>query len=179
VTVLVALESETGVHVGCDSYVGDGANRDVMAEKWFRRGPLLVASAGSVYAGQVAEFGVQFRAQRKTESDLEYVVIAVAEPIRVVHRATGTKLDGDSFVVAYNGRAYWIGDDYGVHRSLYGYVCAGAGEQFAAGSLATSAGRPPEARVRAALEAAAKHCTIVRSPFHVTFVATPPKRARR
>ncbi len=169
-TCIVALEADRGVWIGSDSYVGSDAVRDTMGAKWFQRGPLLLASAGSIYAGQVAEFGVQFRVKRKHESDLEYIVLAVAEPLRAIHRAVGIKLDGDNFIAAYGGRAYWIGDDYGVHRSLFGYVCVGAGEQFASGSLATDTAMNPRARVLAALGAAAKHCSQVDPPFHVTFV---------
>lgn len=178
-TAIAALETSDGVWIGCDSHVGDESWKDLMGVKWFRRGPVLVASAGAMWVGQVAEYGTQFRAQRKNENDHAFVCLAVVEPIRVALKATETKMDEDTFVIAYRGGVYWVGDDFGVHRSLHGYVTAGAGESYAAGSLASTAGAAPRTRVELALAAAGKHCTVVAPPYHVTFVPSYAARKSR
>lgn len=175
-TAIAALEVPgEGVWIGSDSHVGDESWRDLMGPKWFRRGSILVASSGGLRSGQVTEYGTKFRRQRGHESDHEFVCVGIVEPMRQILHASGTKIGEDAMIIAYNGGAYWVDGEFGVHRSAHRYVTTGAGEHLAAGSLASTEGLPPRKRVESALAAAARHSPLVYAPFHLCFVPALPK----
>jgi ATP-dependent protease HslVU (ClpYQ) peptidase subunit len=75
-----------------------------------------------------------------------------------------------SMIVVLDAKAFEVGFDGGVRRSLRGVVAIGAGESFALGALHALAQEPPERRVRAALAAAAEWSPHVVRPFHVVRV---------
>lgn len=176
-TCIAAIEVDGGAWIGSDSYIGGDVYRDVLnGPKWFVRGPLVIASSGGLYAGQVAEYGPKFRAQRRGEPDQHYLAVAVVDPIRVAHLATNADAKEVSFLIAYNGGVYVICTDYGIYRPQYGYAAAGAGEQFALGSLASPVRGSPQRRLITALKASAKHASCVTAPFHTLFVPALPTR---
>lgn len=72
---------------------------------------------------------------------------------------------GGVFLVGFRQNLYRISSDYQVGRAADGYDAVGCGDQQALGSLFSTVGRAPEARVRTALNAAEHHSAGVRGPF--------------
>ena len=85
---------------------------------------------------------------------------------------------GGTFLVGVVGRLFRVDCDYQVGETLCGYDAVGSGEGIACGSLHTSAAldMEPEARVTAALSAAAEHSAGVRPPFNLVW---EPRSAER
>lgn len=174
-TVLVGLECPTGAWVSTDSFFGNDTWRDVMAApKHVMRGGLLIASAGAMRPGQIAELAPIIRKQRRSENDTDYLAEAFAEPLRKLHKAADVDNASATYLLAYRGRVYTMLSDYGVYRSALGYAAVGAGDRYALGSLASTEGKPPRERVEKAMHAAALLCSCVAAPFHTTFVPTRP-----
>lgn len=66
------------------------------------------------------------------------------------------------------GCAYVVGSDLAVHRSAHGYVAIGCGAPIALGALAVMpAALSARERALRALEAADRHSSGVRGPFHI------------
>lgn len=75
--------------------------------------------------------------------------------------------DGGTFLVGVRGKLYRIGDDFQIGRTDDGYTAVGCGADLALGSLHSTRRRSAEARVNAALEAAAYHSAGVQGPFYL------------
>jgi len=172
-TVVVAVESPGGVLVGCDAFVGNADSRDVtVAPKWWRRAGLLIAYAGDILVPQVAACAPARFRRRVLESDADFVT-RYARALREIHRERRVSFGQTDYLIAYRDGAYLVQSDATVVRSAHGYAAIGAGEDFALGSLATSEGRPPMARVTAALEAAERHATQVARPWRFAALSAP------
>ena len=161
-TAVVAVEHPGGVMVGCDAFQGSEAWRDRGTKpKWFKLGPyLLVGYAGSLRPIQVAR-GALKAAPRKAGESAE-----TDEP--------------PSYIVAYDGVAYMVDEDYALIRSAHGVASIGAGEDIAYGAIAAARKLRPEMdpreQVRFALALAAEHRNFVCEPFRTTDVKRPPRR---
>jgi ATP-dependent protease HslVU (ClpYQ) peptidase subunit len=170
-TCIVGLETpDKTVIVGSDSFIGDDLKEIMDRPKYVKRGHLLIASSGNHRPGQLAEYcNVNFRGQRKNEDDLEYITMAVVEPIRKFHRSMDlTKRScGANLLIAYHGHVYTMLDDYAVYRSGYGYMAIGAADAVALGALSATFDLPPKERVERALKAATRHHSNVARPFFI------------
>ncbi len=80
--------------------------------------------------------------------------------------------NGGQALIAYRGGLYMLDSDFQIARDLPGYMAAGAGRDYALGSMATTAtlGLSAARRVALALEAAAEHNYAVRGPMVVVEV---------
>jgi hypothetical protein len=174
VTVACALEHPDGVWLGADSFVGDDDWRDLQDRpKFARKGAVWLACSGDGRACDLALAMPPWRARRRREEDLAYLAEAVVEPIRRVHKAADVAADAGSFsaLLVYRGRVYVCCEGYSLSRSHHGYATIGAGGIVASGSLASTDALSPGARIRHALQAAARHCNHVAPPFHVIRIA--------
>lgn len=80
----------------------------------------------------------------KLEELDEWMVYQFMKDVRTIFIDSGydMKDDGDfaqhesAFIVAVNGVAYFIDDDYSVDRDIRGFMSAGSGGDYAAGALA-------------------------------------------
>lgn len=174
-TCIVAVEHESGVILGADSFVGDGSTADLTAEpKIDRHGDIAIGWCGSIL---IATWMRQLSLpKRKRAQDPRSYVGALAMSLREaaieakIATSDGASPSSESFLlVACGGGAWTIQPDFSVYRSAYGYASIGAGADYALGALTVSRGSPRH-RVRAALHAAARHSPAVRGPFHLVEV---------
>jgi ATP-dependent protease HslVU (ClpYQ) peptidase subunit len=162
-TVVAALEEGRTVHLAGDSFAGSDVERDVVDRpKWFFTHGMTVAYAGSYAVAQMVEHSVAWRALRRGEKELSYLV-EMAGLCRRACEKVGLK-EGPSLLVALRGRVYVVQEDWSVIRSAHGYAAIGSGAPYALGSLASTEGDPSN-RLTSALEAAERHCTLVGRPF--------------
>lgn len=176
-TAIAALEYPGGVILGSDSCVSYEEYFHVEdAPKYFRAGDALVALAGGVRAGLVAEALLALRAPRRGERDVVYLTAVVGEALRQAFEATATPHKDVSGLVVWRGAAYVLDSDLGVSHPACGYAAAGSAELLTLGALAATPHLAPRARVEAALRVAATHCTGVRGPFHVLDVRARKRR---
>ena len=156
--------------IGADSFVGNADSRDINDRSKIRkRGAAWVAFAGDLAIGQAVESSPPWDARKRGEDTRDYLVRAVAPKVRAIHRDT-PQPGAFSMLVVLDAKAFEVGFDGGVRRSLRGVVAIGAGESFALGALHALAQEPPERRVRAALAAAAEWSPHVVRPFHIVRV---------
>ena len=87
------------------------------------------------------------------------------EPVWTLLRRENS-LDG-ALIAAWRGVVVDIDGDFGIAHHRSGEVAIGSGRDFALGALFATKGRPPEERVRMALEAAADRDVNVASPFTI------------
>lgn len=153
-TILVAVETKTGVTVACDSQVSDSYASYTMPDSQSKvgvRGPYLIGTAGLLRVGQVMlhadelpspepnfndEQLNKFMATKFSWSAQDALKVAGAE--RQVENERF--LTDSEMLVCVNGRAYSIGGDYAVMRATDktaiadGVVALGSGQQFALGA---------------------------------------------
>ena len=84
----------------------------------------------------------------------------------------GSKNDGKyggTFLLGYKDKLYKICDDYQVAESLLQYDACGCGEEFALGSLHSTANlqMSPQERVLQALRASSEFSTGVQAPYYI------------
>jgi ATP-dependent protease HslVU (ClpYQ) peptidase subunit len=176
-TAIAALEYPGGVVVGSDSCVSfeDYFHVDD-APKYFRHGDAIVALAGSLRAGLVAEMMPALRAPRRDERDAVYLAAVVGEALRQTFAATETPHKDVSGLIVWRGAVWVLDTEFGVSRPATGYAAAGSAELLALGALAATPHLAPRARVETALRVAADHCVGVRAPFHVLDVVSRKRR---
>ncbi len=173
-TVIVGLEFQNQVYMGCDS--GALAGYDIFQSrlhKVFQKGPFLIGYTDSFRMGQLLQYRLQVREQNEGEDDLEYLVVAFVESVRACLQEGGfakkenEQEEGGQFLVGYRGRLYLVDNDYQVNSCRDGYYAVGCGMGYALGSLHTPCDLIPESRVRRALEAAGHFSGGVSRPFLV------------
>lgn len=171
-TVLVAVESPDGVWLGTDSFLGSEGVRDLHdGPKWRRVGPLVVAFAGSVrFAQGLAGLKVKGRPKRG-ESVPDWLARVVVAPLLEAGTWSRSGSSGSSLLMLCGGRIYEMGDDLGIARSARGFAAAGAGYEYAYGSLHSTSHMDAPFRVRAALEAACEFSPLCCAPLHVEVFA--------
>lgn len=166
-TLVVALESEGGIHMGTDSFIGDTMQKDTLDQpKWFTSSGVTFGYAGDISVIQIVKYDLKFRARKRNENPEEYLSrYAFAIRRRLSMHDIGSK-DGAFFIAALDDRIFTIQEDLSVFRSAHGYAAIGVGSLVALGSLASTLGLPPRERLEKALTAATQHSFGVSPPFH-------------
>lgn len=77
---------------------------------------------------------------------------------------------GGTFLVGYKARLFAIQDDFQVAELKNKYDAVGSGYHAALGSLYSTPGQEPKARVLTALKASAEYTPTVRGPFKIVSV---------
>lgn len=172
-TVVVAVECDAGVWLGCDSFAGTAESKTIVdTPKWFCLADVVFAYSGSFRAAQVVESSLKARKRRKNETPQRYIAL-IANAIRAAHGGEIPEADGTlgfSMLIVCDGKIYMLQSDYSVIRSAHRYAAIGAGDDFALGSLASTSAIPAEERVNLALDAAIKHSPSVCGPKYTTLV---------
>lgn len=165
-SVVIALESPSGVVVGCDSWFGNEDTSDSLdREKWFTVGEVLVCWVGDARVPHAAEHA-GWRHRRRRGEGAHSLVRRLAERLRALHLKRRVAVAETDYMFVCDGRV-WLGDSYAVvTHSRHGYSAIGAGADFALGSLASTEG-DPELRVQWALLAAERHSPKVAAPFRI------------
>ncbi len=168
-TCIVALQTDTGVYLGTDSAFGDESETDLLDRPKFTvHSRHVIATSGALRAGQIAEAVKITKKQRSNENDLDFLLRALAGPIRDAIKDDGSKPSFGTLII-YKGQIYALTDDFGIIRSVYKYDAIGSGAPLARGFLAGSEGLElePADRVERALKASARHDPNVRKPFTI------------
>lgn len=176
-TCIVGLEAQGRVWLGSDSYAGSDVNKDILDRpKWFKKGALTFAFAGSFRAAQVVEHHVVIPAIKRNENHLSYIVMVVAKSLRkgleeggATIRKSGTPEGTETtFLLAFQGKLYLVQEDYSIVRSQRGFAAIGTGADFALGSMAALKSRlSPKDAVLESLKHSAEWCPQVSAPFYV------------
>lgn len=178
------IEKETGnIIMGGDSAGVEGLNIRLRKDpKVFVRKPFIMGFTTSFRMGQLlmSDERFQVREQKPDECDYNYMVSAFIPAVQVLFRKGGflhekeKVLSGGTFLVGYKSHLYSIESDFQVGENLDDFNACGCGENYAIGSLYSSAKTSMTAveRVYEALEAAAHNSGGVRKPFNLLILKT-------
>lgn len=170
-TCIVGVSQGGRVCIGGDSAGVAGYALDVRADvKVFRNADYVMGFTTSFRMGQLLHH--TFKPPTPPTTRLERFMVRDFIPAVMDCLETGGWLtskndrrEGGTFLVGVRGELFGIWDDFQVGSSRDGYLAVGCGESYAIGSLHSTKGREPRARVKAALEAAAHHSGGVTGPF--------------
>lgn len=161
-TCIVALKTENGIWMACDSLTTKGGTkRCIPGSKMFERNGIHFAWAGSVRDMQVVKHRVNFPQFHPDMDPVEFAEAAIPDAIRdaLKSHGAGTVEDGqdwgDSTILyVFKGEIYEMTANFGVLRIGDEYAACGSGEDYALGSLFATEGMDPKERVTKAVSAA-------------------------
>lgn len=177
-TCIVGLVEDDRVYMGCDSIGADSycffTRKD---EKMFKVGKFLIGYTSSFRMGQLLRFNFE-PPDRGYEDVYSYMCTKFIDAVRECLKKGGyTTVDnneetGGCFLVGYEGRLFYIGDDFQVGESMSNYLAVGSGDLPAMGSLHTTNDMDisPEKRILKALQAAESCVTTVGGPFLIEYI---------
>ncbi len=171
-TCIAALSHKGSIYMGGDSAGVGGLALTVRSdEKVFQRGEFLMGFTTSFRMGQLLRYSLNVPEQGKDQDTYAFMVTDFIDAVRRCLKNGGyAETDNDvekggTFLVGYRGRLFTICSDYQVGEASDGFDAVGCGEQIACGSLYTTQGKTPMARIVTALEAAERMSAGVRGPF--------------
>lgn len=184
-TCIVGLVDKGNVYIGGDSAGVSGLGVSIRAdEKVFHNGPFIMGFTSSFRMGQLLRYKFGPSKQLANQDDMSYMVTDFIDSVRKCFGDNGfgstpDKADneGGVFLVGYNGALYHIDSDFQVGKPLWQYDSVGCGSEIAKGSMFSSKGKTPEARIKLALEASSAFSGGVAPPF--AFVKQMNKKPRR
>ena len=173
-TCIVAIETPDGVWMGGDRMASDPWQGIELDEpKVFWNGPALIGCCGSIRQAQLMRYvlavpadSLTWDVNRWVATDLTRAMIEMAEGWRTSHVKDGVSRSHNA-LLAVRGRVYELQSDYSITRCARRIYAVGSGQEYALGSLHSTAHLPPEERVRVALEAAAEFSPTVAGPFDI------------
>jgi len=169
-TCIVGLVDKGDIYMGGDSAGVAGLSITIRAdEKVFTNGEFIMGFTSSFRMGQLLRYKFEAPKQLQSQSDMKYMVTDFIDAVQkcFVEHGFGSKTSGGNFLVGYNGNLYNIQSDYQVGLSHKAFESVGCGSDLAMGSMYTSSGKKPEARVLLALETASMFSIGVAAPFVV------------
>lgn len=176
-TCIVGLETKSGVLIGGDSAAANGWEIDTTRlKKVFRNGKFLIGYTTSFRMGQLLQYKLSVKPQKKKQSDLEYLATTFIDAVRKCLKDGGFKKveneqeKGGQFLVGYKGILYIVDSDFQVNSSIDGFMAVGCGSDFALGSLWDTRNLSPKKRVRQALKAAGHFSNGVCGPYYIEIV---------
>lgn len=180
-TCIVGLVDGDRVWMGGDSAGVSGLDITVRADtKVFRNAGLLIGFTNSFRMGQLLHYKLEVPERAPDEDLFRYMVVDFVDAVRgclkdggYAHKSNDVE-SGGNFLVATEGRLFSVQSDYQVGEAVRGYHAIGCGADYALGSLASTIGLSPEARVRRALEVAELFSGGVRAPFTVQCLHSQP-----
>lgn len=177
-TCIVGLVDSGRVFIGGDSLAGNGLDALPRTDvKVFENAGYLFGFTTSYRMGQLLRYSLQPPKRHPDRDVFSFMVTDFIDAVRNCLKAGGwAKREsenevGGEFLVGYEGRLFSVHGDYQVAESSSGFNAVGCGELIARGSLFSTQGMDPTARVTRALEAAATFSMGVRAPF--TIITTP------
>ncbi len=172
-TCIIGLVDKGNVYMDGDSAGVAGLSITTrIDEKVFVKGPFIMGFTSSFRMGQLLHYKLEVPKQEVSQTDMEYMVTDFIDAVRRCFADNGfgkmaerSDNEGGTFIVGYNQKIYTIYDDFQVGESIHGYDSVGCGSDLALGSLYSTKGKQPEARVKMALEAASTFSAGVTPPF--------------
>lgn len=173
-TCIVGLTDGGSVYIGGDSAGVNGLDLMVRTDrKVFRNGPFVFGFTSSFRMGQLLQYSFKPPHHEEGVETEQYLAATFIDAVRQCLKDGGYASkeneteSGGTFLIGYRGGLYFVGDDYQIGMTACGFNAVGCGESFAKGSLFSSQGMEPMARVKLALRAAEEFSAGVRGPFHV------------
>lgn len=176
-TCVVALRADDGrILMGADSAgVGGYSMQNRADPKIYRVGEALIGFTTSFRMGQLLGYGLSLPDHHADVSIEQFLVTSFVDAVRGCLKAGGyahkeNEVErGGTFLLAYRGRIFCVGDDYQVGERAEPFDAVGCGFDLALGSLHATGDLEvaPEKRVVMALHAASQFSAGVRPPFIV------------
>ncbi len=171
-TCIAGIVDSGHVYIGADSASVAGHTIAVRSDsKVFHGGEFLIGFGTSFRMGQLLQHRLVLP-EPPADCELHtFMVREFAEAVRDCLKEGGFAGEEDGsergghFLVGVRGRLFHVGGDYQVAEYASGFAAIGSGEDFALGSLHSTAGQPPQKRVLTALEAAERFAWALRRPF--------------
>lgn len=141
--------------------------------KLFRTGPFLMGFTTSFRMGQLLHYAFKPPDHPARMSAAKFMCTRFVDAARECFKEGGfarkkdEKETGGTFLVGYQGHLFQVESDYQVGIARDGFDAVGCGGEVALGSLFATTGMEPHARIRLALQAAARFCNGVRGPFRI------------
>lgn len=180
-TVIIGLEHEDKVYMGCDSFFGNW-NRNITIEtKVFKREDMIFGICGSARLKNLLMYDLTVDGERKESEDKDrYMSTVFSDAIRkcfddknFMKKVEGRDR-GAMFLVGYQGRLYRVQRDFDVTRAALGYDGVGAGMTHAISAMYAitnlESDLEPEKMVELGLEAACFHSPYCCKPITVDMV---------
>jgi ATP-dependent protease HslVU (ClpYQ) peptidase subunit len=173
-TCVIAIKQDGVVYMGADSAGSDLYTIRTRSDpKIHKVGAFMFGFTTSFRMGQLLAHAFVAPDRDPRVSIEKFMATTFVNAVRDCLKAGGyaSKKDeteaGGTFLVAYEGHAFTIYDDYQVAESALPYEAVGCGTDFAMGSLFSTADShlSPSRRIALALEAAATFSCGVRGPF--------------
>ena len=148
-TTIAAIQGDGWVVIGADSQstLNDYRALNMVGEKVYNNNGILIAGAGMGRGLDLMHKGWQApkppRNVKTPEQLDQWMVYGFMPAVRQLFVESGYDMKdlGDharhdsAFIVAVNGTAYYIDDDYSVDRDIRGYMTTGSGGDYATGAL--------------------------------------------
>lgn len=183
-TAIVGLVSGGRVYIGGDSScIGGSTVSPIPTPKVFLRDGIAFGATGSFRAAHLLRYALDIPGLANGDDVLRWMVCDLVDAVRQCLRDGGAaKIEGGAeagcnFLVGVRGRLFFVGGDYGVTESGYGFNACGAGDDYALGAMSALEQRgasDPVSNVIDALRIAEMHCVEVRGPFHVVATEAAP-----
>lgn len=178
-TCIAAIACKGKVYMGGDS-AGVDANYCIQTRtdpKVFEKNGFLIGIAGSFRMGNLLRFKFQPPAPVEDEDAYEFMCTTFLDAVRLcfieggyAQKENNVEVIDGTFLVGWRGSIYIIEADYQIGTVAEDYAAIGCGMDLALGALYSTKGKPPQDRLRNALEAAAKFSAGVRGPFVIESV---------
>lgn len=175
-TCIVGLVHENKVYIGGDSAATAGYNLTIRKDtKVFKVDEFVIGFTTSFRMGQLLQYTFKPKKISSKQDLMEYMVNVFVDDVRKCFKSGGyakksnEEEEGGTFLVGVQNRLFKIYRDYQVEEVISGINACGCGEEFAMGSLYTTAklNMNPEERIKLSLEIASYCNAGVRAPFHI------------
>lgn len=160
-TLIVAVEYNKKIYMGCDSMMSDSNTKDIYDRpKMIKKKDLLFGYAGSFILDNVLRYTLKVPGGKRDERWLHEKFIPELK------KSMNNKMEDGEFLMGFSGKVYFIQEDFSVIRSKRRYISIGSGNEVAFGALHATKHLEPKLRIKAALKAASEYCLSVGPPFH-------------
>lgn len=188
-TCIVGLVHKGTVYMGGDSAATGGTDIKVRLDPkvFIVKEKFIIGFTSSFRMGQLLRFSLKPVLHLNGLSDYAYMCTGFIDSVRKCFKDGGymgkdksdsEREEGGGFLVGYRGVLYEIEQDFQVGINKEPYCSVGCGEDYAHGSLFTTAklGMSPRKRIITALETATHFSAAVRPPF--ILLELPPAKKR-
>jgi hypothetical protein len=144
-TVVVAIACDDGsVVMSGDSFCGDEDIRNLcVAPKVYQVGPIGVGIRGMVRQEQCVEVVIRNAVAAEEEITEDWIKFVLPDKIRNAMKTVGAsvevegmqQLKDSSYLIAFNGKIFFIEEDFGVWESRRPVAAIGSGRAFAYGAI--------------------------------------------
>lgn len=173
-TCVIGSIEKGAVYMGADSAgVGGYSLSRRKDSKVFINGEFIMGYTSSFRMGQLLRYRFSPPKQKEGQDIFEYMISDFIEAVRSCLKDGGyTKVSsneetGGTFLVGYRGRLFTVESDFQVGELYEDYAAIGCGQDIALGSMYSTKGKPPDERIKTALEAAEEFSAGVRGPFNI------------